>query len=147
VAINGDGAPAEAGSFPLIVALLTLGVLPLPQCPVVETVEEVAGRLVHQHTWLFQAKAVDGLYETAKLREWWADPVWCLSHQSHPLARLRARTAGELLAKADRTEAWLREELKKSVPLMIVRKGERRVMIPVDATPDEEAFLLAKLDR
>ena len=40
----------------------------------------------------------------------------------------------------------LRAELETSVPLLRVRKGEKHVEIPADATPEEEAFLLGKLE-
>lgn len=41
----------------------------------------------------------------------------------------------------------LRAELAKSVPLMVVRKGERRAFVPIDATPEEEAQLLSRLEK
>lgn len=114
------------------------------------------------------------VYHTAKLREQWGDAAWLALNYEHPLARIRAafHDAGEstlpddLLGKlppdwltraatlpepgevrdARRLLELLRAELGSSVPLMVVRKGKRRVLIPVDATPEEEAELLSKLD-
>lgn len=153
VAISGEGLASTAPTFALVVALLTLGCRPLPTCPLVETVEEVNGALERKHVWMFKDRSEDRRYETDKLRKWWVDDEWLQANAEHPLAMLRARSIlgacspAPLFSEAARIECWLREELKKSVPLQIVRKGERRVLIPIDATPEEEAALLAKLDR
>lgn len=150
VAIGGDGPPSTSPTFALVVALLTLGARPLPVCPVIETVEEIGGAVRHDHVWMFGDRA-DAGFETDKLRKWWSDPAWLEANPTHPLALLRRREAfdgipSEILDRSRRIEAWLREELKKSVPLAVVRKGQKRVLIPIDATPAEEALWLEKLN-
>lgn len=136
VVIGGEGDPATAETTDMVLALFALGIEPLARAPLVETVEEIDGRPVHRHTWQLQAKSADGRHDTDKLRKAWNDPAWFKANPEHPLAYLRA---------------WLIQrrhlvaQLKNSVPLGVVRKGDKSVLIPLDATPEEEAFLLAKL--
>ncbi|MEQ1862327.1 MAG: hypothetical protein ABMA13_20605 [Chthoniobacteraceae bacterium] len=139
VPVSGEGDPAVAKHLPLVLALFTLGVEVLERAGFVETVEVIEGAPVRKHAWLLKARSRDGRHETAKLIEAWLDPErkWFKRNPEHPFTYLEANHRQREHALA---------ELAKSVPLGVVRKGDRVVMIPMDATPDEEAALLAKLD-
>ncbi len=175
VIIGGEGDPFAAESTLLVAALLALGVPANTRCPFVETLELDGEQTRAWHRWILSDRSTCGKYHTAALRKLWVDPQWLGANAGHPLAQIRGafHLAGECVLAPELLDAlpigWLaratpsvspnaatdalrvlelvREQLENSVPLMIVRKGKRSVYIPIDATPDEEAFLLSKLDK
>lgn len=144
VPITGEGDAVQHRSFALVIALFTLGCRQLESGGFIETLEMVGtgadAREVRTFTWLFQPKSVNGKYKTATLVEAWNDPerAWFKKNPEDPFTYLEA---------AHRHDEHVRAELAKNVPLGIVRKGDRFVMIPMDATSEEEAALMAKLNK
>lgn len=136
VRIDGEGRAATADTFPLVLALLAFGCTPRAEAPLLETVEIIDGQAVQRHSWFFEEKSADGKWSADQLRKWWRDEAWLASHPEHPLTFLR---------DAARLAPQVARELAKSVPLGIVRRGQKMVLIPVDATPEEEARLMEKL--
>lgn len=137
VQIRGAGRAATADTLPLVLALLALGCEPLPEAPLVETIEPLPdGSPKIGHCWTFRPKSRCGKWETDTLRKWWHDEAWQAAHPEHPLTLMR---------HVEKLRPQVLAQLAKSVPLGIVRRGDRHVAIPIDATPEEEARLLAKL--
>lgn len=175
VIIGGEGAPLAAASTFLVLALLALNVPADPRCPFVETIELIGEDAHRSHRWILRDQTPCGNHHTAALRRDWSAGPWLAANPAHPLSQVRAafHASGlhsippELLAALP--PDWLTQatpatqpkavsdaftlhplliaELEKSVPLLVVRKGSRRVLIPVDASPEEEAALLAKLSK
>lgn len=143
VPITGEGDPAQHPLAQLVLALFSVGIRPLERDGFMETIEVVGEgeeeKQLHRFSFLLQPKSHDGKHETAKLVEAWLDPErkWFKANPEHLFSYMEGRT---------RQEINFRSELAKSVPLLVVRKGDRTVLIPADASPEEEAALLANLD-
>lgn len=206
VFVGGEGAPLSASTLPLVAALIALDCHPVPESPLVETIEDISppdapeSVFEHKHRWIFSEASGCKRYKTDTLRRWWISAKWLTENLGHPLAQIRLNfhltkvlqfnAAGEwidcepenfaaLFAAADRLPAlhadWnspayraanrqrdpvtcavadafavlelLKAEVLKSVPLMIVKKGQRRAFVPIDATPEEEERLLSRLEK
>lgn len=143
VPISGEGRAVEHPLFPLVLALFTLGVEIVGTSGFAETVEVVGDegdeRELWRFTWLLKEKSRDGRHETDKLIKAWLDPErkWFKANPEHPFTYLEA---------AHRQAIHVRAALVDAVAYGVVRKGEKMVLIPLDATEAETAELMAKLD-
>lgn len=139
VPISGTGDPRTAPTTALVLALFTLGIHADDDCPFMETLDTGCEPPAQTHVWLLKPKSADRKHNTAKLVEAWNDPAreWFKRNPEHPFSYLNGYY---------RQQTHVFAELGKSVPLGIVRKGDRCVLIPLDATDDEESVLLAKLE-
>lgn len=105
----------------------------------------VAGVLPIEHTeWLDSDPAHVGrfVYDAFQARE--LEPDW--RDADFRAANRAADPERAAVADAFAVLDLLRAELAKLVPLMVVRKGQKRALIPIDATPEEEARLLSRID-
>lgn len=148
--IKDKGSPLKAPTLGHVAAAMTVGI-PFSggQC-LLDTVEEVEGRLEREHVWTFdgsvfahfrpnfpeEAVELNELVRRLESRE------WCLANPDHPIAFMHF-----LL----HNRAQLVERVKQMKPLEKLTRGQpgsRSIcLIPADATPEEREKMLAEFDK
>lgn len=129
----------------LVMALRTLGVpIPVsdapnrPPFPWHEQIrEEVEGRIVRKFIWRLQdTKAADGT-DVKTLIARWNDSAWLAKHPASELAVLRQGLMNAVTIAA---------AVKATIPRDRFARGNIEVLIPANASPEERAHWLGKLD-
>lgn len=134
-----DSAPPLRSRNTILASILvTLGIPLDEHCPYQETVEKSGGSERRVVTYVFQSQSHDGQFQTAKMIAAWHDKDFIRDNPEHPMAYLKAFAANHSV---------LLKLIKESVPLICVRRGTRAVLIPADATPDERASWMEKLNK
>ena len=124
---------ASTSNTCLAAALTAVGV-PLAEKAFVRLVGDgIQGERV---VWFFEPQSFDGRFQTKELIAAWRDENWHRANPEHPFAYIKCA-----LLNRER----LVDKIKRDVPLACLRSRGRVVFLPLNATPDTEAFFLKYL--
>lgn len=126
---------AELRAFAMAAACL--GVHLRPTNDFVEKRRLQNGKEVRSCEWYLEQADPAKIHRTNELRKWWDDPAWVAAHPEHPLAVLREYWNALQDAAAHE---------QKTVPLAVVKKGNKYAFIPLDCEPDRKKKLLQMLN-
>jgi hypothetical protein len=123
----------STGNTLLAAALTAIGI-PLAQKPFVRVVGDgVSGERM---IWFFEPRSHDGCHLTKDLIEAWHSESWHLANPEHPFAYIKCA-----LLNRER----LVDKVKQDAPLACIQRRGKIALIPLDASPRTEEFILRHL--
>ena len=135
--IKDGNSPFSSQNTLLVCALLTLGAQ-LDNTQPFQELREVdsEGKPKRSVVWLLAEKTASG-EQVKDLAMHWRDSEWIKANPEHPLAYVKSALENyrQLIAA-----------VKSAVPLSVVRRGKKMVLIPENATAERRAELIGMLD-
>lgn len=118
----------------LAAALAAVGIPLKKECPV----RLMTGHGGDRHCFFFEEISPCGQYKTCDLILAWDDKDWHRAHPEHPFAYLKV---------AFQNRARLLDYVKSGVPIFVAEKHGKLAFLSVNASPETERKVFAKLNQ